>query len=112
EPIGPLAYRRFAVIGLRQDVGQPPHGQLAIVQSLLQAMGPQMPVEDRGQLQLVGQSDDQGNVVNSFVSEGEYLGHMAKPTADFAIRPFDLRESRVLYPLFYPNQHSRGPSGR
>src|SRR5215813_3726547 len=72
-------------------------------------MGPQMPVEDRGQLQLVGQSDDHGNVVNSFVSEGEYLGHMAKPTAEFAIRPFDLRESRVGRLVFLSPRTGRTP---
>jgi hypothetical protein len=54
----PVPHRRFAVIGLRQDGGQPAHDQLPIVQSLLQTVCPPMVVEHLRQVQLVGQAND------------------------------------------------------
>jgi hypothetical protein len=48
--IRPCAYGHFAMVGLRQNVGQPPHGQLAIVQPLLQPVCPHLTVEHSNHL--------------------------------------------------------------
>src|SRR5262249_21642 len=99
DAVRPVPHGRFAVIGLRQDIGQPTHGQLAIVQPLLQTMRPHVVVEHLSQVQLVGQANDQGNVVDSFVPENACLCHGAQPTAEFAIGPTNSHESRDIYSL-------------
>jgi hypothetical protein len=106
QTMRPIPHRRFAVIGLRQDVGQPAYGQLPIVQSLRQTVCPHMVVEPLGHVQLVGQANDQGNIVYTFVSENECLCHGAQPTAEFAIGPTNSRESRVLRPCITESRRS------
>src|SRR5262249_24940781 len=95
DAVRPVPHGRFAVIGLRQDVGQPAHGQLPIVQPLLQTVCPHMVLEHLGQMELVGQANDQGNIVYTFMSENECLCHGGQPTAEFAIGPISSRESGV-----------------
>jgi hypothetical protein len=94
--VRPVAHRRCAVIGPRQDVRQPPHGQLAVVQPLLQAVCPRMPVEPLSQPQLRGQAKNQRNIIHAFMSENEYLCHGAQPIAAFTIGLASLRESTVM----------------
>ena len=81
------------MIRLRQDVRQPAHGQLPIVQPPLQTVCPQMVVEHLSQAELVGQTYDQWNVINSFMLEKKCLCHGAQPIAEFTIGLASLRES-------------------
>jgi hypothetical protein len=54
-----------------------------------------MVIKHLSQVQLIGQANDQWNVVNAFMSENACLCHGAQPTAEFAIGPTNSRESRV-----------------
>ena len=92
--VRPVPHGRFAMIGLRQDVGQPAHSQLSIVQPPLQTVCPHMVVEHLSHVEFVGQAYDQGNIVDAFVSENVCLYHRAQPTAECAIGPTNSRESR------------------
>src|SRR5215210_1907407 len=74
-PRDPLLDRRFAVIAFGEDVGDPDGGQPAVGESLVEMMSSQMPIEDRGEVELLGQADQQGDVVDAFVDQGQGLGH-------------------------------------
>ena len=110
--VRPGPHSRLAVIGLRQDVGQPAHGQLPIVQPLLQTVCPHMVVKDLSHMELVGQANDQGNIVDSFVSENKCLCHGAQPTAEFAIGPINSRESAVVWVTLVFSSESVSPKVR
>jgi hypothetical protein len=96
KAVCPVPHGRLAVISLRQDGGQPAHGQLAIVQPLWQTVRLHRGVEHLSPVQLVGQANDLWHVVDSFVSENACLCHGAQPTAEFAIGPTNSRETTVI----------------
>ncbi len=57
------------MIGLGENIAQPAHGQLAVIQPLLQSVSTQMRIEYLTHSQLVSNTNDQRNVVYAFVSE-------------------------------------------
>jgi len=67
--VGPFPHSRFAMIGLGENIAQPAHGQLAVIQPLLQSVSTQMRIEYLTHSQLVSNTNDQRNVVYAFVSK-------------------------------------------
>jgi hypothetical protein len=50
-------------------------------------MRSQVPVEDFGELQSMGQSDEQGDIVDAFMDQTEGLGHGDPPRGDWGKPP-------------------------
>ena len=73
--VGPVADGRLAMIGLREDVGDPDGGDPARGESLMEMMAAEALVEDLGELHAAGQAEDQGDVVDPFVVQSQGVPH-------------------------------------
>src|SRR5437879_1442813 len=69
----PLLGSRLAVVRLREDVGQPANGQVAVGQPLVQMMVPQVLVQGFGDLDSTHHPQQQRDVVDPFLFGDKWL---------------------------------------
>jgi hypothetical protein len=70
----------LAVIGLGEDVGDPEGDEPAERESLMMRVRLEMLVEEVGEPELDQEAEDQGDVIDAFVSEAEGGRHGSSPT--------------------------------
>jgi len=81
----------FAVIPFREHKGQPDCAQPAGAQPLMMPVTTQMRVQQRGQAQVLHQSNQQRHIIHAFVGQAEF-GHGAECTTEFRFPNKRLRE--------------------
>jgi hypothetical protein len=80
ETIDPLLDMGLAVVGLREDVSDPDGDEPAVGKTLVEGMEWEMVVEDLRELEFDQESQQQGYVIDAFMSQFEGGGHDRSPT--------------------------------
>jgi hypothetical protein len=79
ETIDPLLDMGLAVVGLGEDVSDPDGDEPAVGKTLVEGMGREMAVEDLRELELDQESQQQGYVIDAFMSQFEGSGQDRSP---------------------------------
>ena len=87
EAVGPILDSGLAMIGLREDVGDPADGEVAQGQTLVQMMAAQMLVQSSSDLHLVHHAQQQRDIVDSL----RFPGHDADASGLFPTRGICIR---------------------
>jgi hypothetical protein len=74
-PLRPLLDGGLTVISFRGDERHPGYRPYAVAQPLTQSVIAQIPVEQLGKSQPLLQTDQQGDIVDSLMAQGQLLGH-------------------------------------
>jgi hypothetical protein len=86
ESVGPVADGALAVIGVGEDVGDPDGDEPALGESPMVRVGDEVVVEELGESELDEEPEEQGDVIDAFVSQLDGGGgiHGSAPTKPWA----------------------------
>jgi len=77
---GPVTYVALAVVGLGEDVGDPDGDEPAVGESFVERVCREMPIEDLVQAEFDEEAQQQGDIVDAFMSEMQGCIHSRAPS--------------------------------